>query len=57
MNKNKSKIKEAKCPTKNSSICPTSKSFENSGAIITDNEYEVDSEIENKSQEKKEERN
>ena len=57
MNKNNLKIKEGKCPPKNNSICPTSKSFENSAGIITDNEYEVDCEIEKKSKKGKEETN
>jgi len=36
---------ESKCP-KEKGTCPTSQSFENSGGIITDNEYEITSENE-----------
>ena len=42
------KLKERKCPSKKECNCPTSKSFENSGSIITDNEYEITSEIKDK---------
>ncbi len=35
-NKNINKLKEGKCPNKKECNCPTSKSFENSGGIITD---------------------
>ena len=38
------KLKEGKYPPKNKCNCPTSNSFENSGAIITDNEHEITSE-------------
>ena len=50
MKKDKKKCpntKEGMCPEKEG-ICPTSESFENSGSIITDNEYEVTSEISDK---------
>lgn len=46
--KNTNKLKEGKCPTKKECNCPTSKSFENSGGIITDNEYEITSETKDK---------
>ena len=36
---------EGKCPSK-SNNCPTSESFENSGGIITDTEYEITAETE-----------
>ena len=46
--KNINKLKEGKCPPKNKCNCPTSNSFKNSGSIITDNEYEITSEIQDK---------
>ena len=42
------KLQKGKCPPKKECNCPTSKSFENSGGIITDNEYEITSEIKDK---------
>ena len=47
-NKNNKKSEKGKCPSKKECDCPTSKSFENSGSIITDNVYEITSEIQNK---------
>lgn len=41
-------LQKGKCPPKKECTCPTSKSFENSGGIITDNEYEITSEIKDK---------
>ena len=42
------KLQKGKCSTKKECTCPTSKSFENSGGIITDNEYEITTEIKDK---------
>lgn len=48
--------KEGMCPEKKG-YCPTSESFESSGSIITDNEYEITSEIEDKEKYKEKETN